>query len=80
MQNRLRHSGLGLGSALTMYGKSLFHTWDGIRYLVLTNPNTGTKLRWGVRDGYDVEDITLTPLGFDGVENTDWENVSAIEL
>jgi hypothetical protein len=56
------------------------HVWDGVTYLVLTNPNTGTKLRWGVRDGYDVEDWTLTPLGFDGVENTDWENVSAIEL
>jgi hypothetical protein len=61
-------------------GHYLYHTWGGISYLVLTNPNTGTKLRWGVRDGYDVEDWTLTPLGFDGAENTDWENVSAIEL
>jgi hypothetical protein len=31
--------------------------------------------RKGVRDTYFILDKTLTPLGFSGTENIDWENV-----
>ena len=34
--------------------------------------------RKGVRGGRFVWDKTLTALGFDGVENTDWENVRVV--
>ena len=34
--------------------------------------------RDGVRSGKFVIDKALTALGFDGVENVDWENISEI--
>ena len=37
--------------------------------------NDGTrKWRAGMRNGQFVRDYTLTGLGWDGVENTDWKN------
>lgn len=39
-----------------------------------------TTIRKLIRDGYYVVDKTLTELGFDGVEDTDWENVKATSL
>lgn len=36
------------------------------------------SVRKGVRDGNFVIDITLTPLGFAGVENTDWQNLKIV--
>ena len=35
--------------------------------------------RDGVRNGMFVVDKELTPLGFDGVEDTDWENIETHE-
>jgi hypothetical protein len=34
-----------------------------------------TEWRKGVRDGYFVWDRAITLTGFDGIEDTDWENV-----
>jgi hypothetical protein len=34
--------------------------------------------RDGIRDGDYVVDIELTDLGFDGVEDTDWENLETL--
>jgi len=48
----------------------------GITYLVLTDGVT--TIRRGIRDYYLVTDITLTPTGFNGTENTDWENIEAL--
>jgi hypothetical protein len=70
-------AGAGAGS-IFKNPSLLFHTWGGVTYIVLLLD--GVYLRWGVRDGYDVEDWTLTATGFNGTENTDWENVNAIEL
>ena len=41
---------------------------------------TGSKCRMGVRDGNWQIDIELTPLGFAGAEDTDWENVGSIDI
>jgi len=38
------------------------------------------EVRRGVRDGYDVFDIALTDLGFNGIENTDWKNKESYEI
>jgi len=42
------------------------------QYRILSDGTT--KVRIGIRDCNWVRDITLTPLGFDGAENIDWEN------
>ena len=52
--------------------------------LLLTDPSivqyyqftdgSGVSGRIGMRGGKIMVDITLTELGFDGAENTDWEN------
>lgn len=34
-----------------------------------------TKMRDGIRDGNYVIDLALTPMGFTGTENVDWENL-----
>ena len=39
-----------------------------------------TYIRKGVRNGYFVIDISLTPTGFAGVEYTDWVNIKNIKL
>jgi len=36
--------------------------------------------RDGIRDGFYVVDKTLTPTGFAGDEDTDWENVVSVEV
>lgn len=41
------------------------------QYIEYTDPDTGLKVRDGVRDGAYVLDMELTELGFDGVESTD---------
>jgi len=42
------------------------------QYRTVTDGTTG--VRWGIRDCNWVRDITLTPTGFLGTENIDWEN------
>lgn len=49
-------------------------TDDGIVQYV-TYYDGVTEWRKGVRDGYFVWDRAITLTGFDGVEDTDWENV-----
>jgi hypothetical protein len=39
----------------------------------------GSTFRIGVRGGAFVVDVELTATGFDGVENTDWENLEEIK-
>jgi hypothetical protein len=39
-----------------------------------------TIVRIGVRGNYSVTDITLTVTGFNGEENTDWENIESIKM
>lgn len=36
--------------------------------------------REGTRGGYHVIDQAITPLGFDGVENTDWKYIERDKL
>ena len=49
-------------------------TVDG--YTMYTDSVTGTKFRVGMRNSQLQVDKALTATGFDGAENTDWENVS----
>lgn len=37
-------------------------------------------VRVGIRNGYYVRDITIIETGFDGIENTDWENIYSLEI
>jgi len=55
---------------------------DGLStsYIYTTDESTGVKIRMGSRDGMWVVDKSLTPTGFIGVENTDWENVTGAIL
>ena len=46
-------------------------------YVILTAG--GITIRKGVRDGRFVVDIVLTPTGFSGVEDIDWENIKTVE-
>lgn len=43
------------------------------QYLYVTSGEVTYRI--GVRSGMLVKDVTLTPLGFSGVEDTDWENL-----
>lgn len=52
--------------------------YDGITYNV--HCDDGTCIREGIRGDYLVQDITLTETGFDGIENTDWENVESTKI
>ena len=71
MQNRLRHSGLGLGTAIVLMAAS-----GGISN-VFTD---GTEIwRMNARDGSLCWDYTLTVTGFSGVEDTDWYNAQSID-
>lgn len=49
----------------------------GVRYREFTYG--GYTYRTGVRDGVFVLDKELTSTGFDGDENTDWENIETSE-
>jgi hypothetical protein len=48
-------------------------SWGGVIYIVTSLD--GTFIRIGLRNGYVVKDTTITALGFDGTENTDWVNI-----
>ena len=37
-------------------------------------------IRKGIRSGYLVTDITITAIGFDGTEGTDWSNLTSVTL
>lgn len=76
MQNRLRHSSLGLGTALCAY----LSTTGGIDPQYRYMDDGVTYIRKGVRDGYFVVDIALTALAFAGIEDTDWENIKSIDI
>ena len=52
--------------------------YGGITYNV--HCDDGTCIREGIRGDYFVQDITLTETGFDGDENTDWENVESTKI
>lgn len=41
----------------------------------ITITNEGVSIRWTIRDGRAVKDITLTATGFAGTKNVDWENL-----
>lgn len=43
--------------------------------LLIFGTVVGSRYRTGIRDGQYVIDKELTATGFNGVENTDWENV-----
>jgi len=49
------------------------------QYREYVDPITGDIYRDGVRDGKFVLDKELTATGFDGAEDTDWENLDEIE-
>ena len=55
---------IGLGSVSGNVSGSQYKYWS----------YGGQGWREGVRGGKFVRDKTLTATGFDGVENTDWEN------
>ena len=38
------------------------------------------SVRKGIRDGEFVIDKTLTTIGFTGIENIDWENISGMSI
>lgn len=48
------------------------------QYLYVTSGEVTYRI--GVRSGMLVKDVTLTPLGFSGVEDTDWENLEGSVL
>lgn len=49
-----------------------------IRAKVILGDN-GVFIRKEIRDGYFSVDISITELGFTGVENTDWENIKQLK-
>lgn len=49
------------------------------QYIKYTDPDTGLKVREGVRDGDYCVDCELTVLGFAGAENVDWENIEELK-
>jgi uncharacterized protein (TIGR02145 family) len=52
----------------------------GTEYTTFTDPSdTSVLWRKGVRSGALRIDVTLTSLGFAGIEDTDWKNIKAIE-
>jgi len=46
------------------------------QYTQYVDPNNSLKIRTGVRNGTYIVDKEVTVTGFNGVENTDWENIS----
>jgi hypothetical protein len=58
-----------------LYFNSVQITGDAnYRYFV----DSGTRWRTGVRENSFVTDKTLTDLGFDGIEGTDWRNITEL--
>lgn len=49
------------------------------QYLYYLDPDTGLQFRDGVRGGKYVIDKELDATGFDGVEDTNWENLEEHE-
>lgn len=50
------------------------------QYTIYEDPITGDVYRDGVRDGKFVLDVEINhDPGFDGVEDTDWENIDELE-
>ena len=66
--------------AFTSYGISKFSTlyWDSQYYYYQDEDDN--ILREGYRGNYYVIDRTLTELGFDGDEDTDWENIKCSKI
>jgi len=56
---------IGLGSSSTNTTGTQYRYWS----------YEGQGWREGIRAGNFVRDKTLTATGWDGVENTDWENI-----
>lgn len=50
------------------------------KYAYVFDPTTGLKMRQGNRNGIYVIDEALTTIGFSGIENTDWVNISNIQF
>lgn len=52
------------------------NAFDYVQYLLYSDGNS--IIRKGVREGNFIVDIALTPTGFSGIENVDWENIEMV--